>query len=136
MRRRSPACSSLDGLPLPSWMRILPPSIACLASARVLKKRAAHSHTSRRTPDACGAAVLVRGFSPALAVAAIQARRAAVHDDDGTGVALVAQRRAGRKATGGFRRGCRALARGGGGFDHCPAHFPGRAYFRLFFCAA
>lgn len=64
--------------------------------------------------------------STALRVPAIQARRAAVHDDDGAGVALVAQGGAGREgavavAGLGFR-----LARGFGAGDVV-------AYFSVFF---
>jgi hypothetical protein len=53
-------------------MRILPPSIACLASARVLKNRAAHSHTSRRTLfaadglDPVGVEVLINAVSQGM----------------------------------------------------------------------
>src|SRR5690606_41892604 len=39
-----------------------------------------------------------RPSSAAFAVAAVQARRAAIHDDDGLGRALVAHRRAGRES--------------------------------------
>src|SRR6185437_9973164 len=45
----SPACSDFAALQPPPLTSILPPSIACLATLRVLKKRAAHSHTSART---------------------------------------------------------------------------------------
>src|SRR5690606_31379946 len=45
----SPTLSSLLGLQRSPLQCTLPPSMAALANARVLKKRAAHNHLSRRT---------------------------------------------------------------------------------------
>src|SRR5215207_1377730 len=49
MRSSSPACTSFDRFTRSPATCTLPPSIASTARARVLKKRAAHSHLSRRT---------------------------------------------------------------------------------------
>src|SRR3954454_14466457 len=68
-RTRSPAWTGLAGLAGAPLQSILPPSIACLASERVLKKRAAQSQISSRTDgaaagaDAFGAAVIGNGFA-------------------------------------------------------------------------
>ena len=76
-------------------------------------------------------------YSPAFRITAVQARRAAIHDDHGLGAALVAHARG--------RREARAVA---GDFDyflgapvgrivghrhHRPAHLPGGGYFKVFF---
>ena len=52
------ALAALQRAPLTS---ILPPSMACLASERVLKKRAAHNHWSARTLG-CGVVGAVTGL--------------------------------------------------------------------------
>jgi hypothetical protein len=67
------------------------------------------------TPARAGAAARPALSSPALRIPAIEARRAAVHDDDGAGVALAAEGGAGGEAAfrGVRRRG--AVGHGGRG---------------------
>src|SRR3546814_5336252 len=54
----SPTVGSLLGLQRSQRQCTLPPSMAALASARVLKKRAAHSHLSRRTLSSSFSAIV------------------------------------------------------------------------------
>lgn len=76
--------------------------------------------------------------SPALRITAVQARRAAVHQHQGLGAALVAHAR-GRRETRAVAGdlddflGAFVDAVVAGGVDHRPAHLAGGGYFRVFF---